>query len=171
MGKIEIIHHQIIQQKIYYIRGEKVMFDSDLAELYEIKTKVLVQAVKRNTKRFPEDFMFQLTKRESDIFLRSQNVTSKRGGRRYFPYVFTEQGVAMLSTVLRSKRAIQVNIQIIRIFTQLRKFLTTHKELREKIEQMENKYDKRFKAVFETLKLLIREDNQPKGELGFKFKK
>ena len=130
MEKIEIIPQEIIQQKIYYIRGEKVMFDSDLASLYGVETKALNRAVKRNIDRFPSDFMFRLNKREAEIFSRCQNGTLKRGQNiKYFPHVFTEQGVAMLSSVLKSKRAIQVNIQIIRIFTHLRKILTTHKEL------------------------------------------
>jgi DNA-binding PadR family transcriptional regulator len=171
MKNITIIPQEIIRQKIYLIRGEKVMFDSDLALLYGVETRVLIQAVKRNTKRFPDDFMFQLNKNENDTFLRSQIVTSKRGGRRYAAYVFTEQGVAMLSSVLKSERAILVNIQIIRTFTQLRKILATHKELKEKIEVMEKKYDKRFRAIFETLKLLIKDDEKPKNSIGFQDKK
>jgi hypothetical protein len=166
MKKLITIPIETIRQKIYLIRGEKVMFDNDLAELYGVETKVLNLAVKRNKDRFPADFMFQLNKREFEI-LRFQIVTSSYGGRRYAPYVFTEQGVAMLSGVLYSKRAILVNIQIMRTFTQLRKMLATHKELREKIEAMERKYDKRFRAIFETLKLLIKEDKQPKNQIGF----
>lgn len=143
------------------------MFDRDLAMLYRVETRALTQAVKRNAKRFPDDFMFQLNTLETAAFLRSQIVTSKRGGRRYAPYVFTEQGVAMLSSVLNSERAIRVNIQIIRTFTQLRKILATHKELREKIEAMERKHDKRFRVIFQTLKLLIKEDEKPKNRIGF----
>jgi len=183
---LAVIPEEIIERKIYLVRGIKVMLDSDLAWLYQVPTFRLNEAVKRNKDRFPNDFMFQLNKKEGDVFLRSQIVTSdtsnssrsqivtlKRGKNiKYLPYVFTEQGVAMLSSVLNSKRAIQVNIQIIRTFTQLRKVLATHKELKEKIEAMENKYDKRFRAIFETLKLLIRDEEKPqKGEIGFCDKK
>jgi phage regulator Rha-like protein len=150
-----IIQNERIVGKIYMIRGEKVMFDRDLAELYEVETRVLNQAVKRNSDRFPADFMFQLNKTEADIFskfknensdknLKSQSVTSSWGGSRKLPLVFTEQGVAMLSSVLNSKRAIQVNIQIIRTFTNMRRILSTHKELREKIEKMEKSNKENF---------------------------
>ncbi len=160
--------------KIYFIRGEKVMFDRDLAILYGVETRILNQAAKRNEKRFPEDFMFRLNKREADAFLRSQIVTSskedslrsqfvilKRGQHmKYVPYVFTEQGIAMLSSVLKSDRAIQVNIQIMRTFTNMRKMLATHKELREKIEKMEEKYDKKFKAVFDVIIRFMKTDSR-----------
>jgi hypothetical protein len=155
-----------ITDKIYRIRGHKVMLDRDLAELYDVETKVLKQAVKRNVERFPEDFMFKLKKTEFDN-LRSQIVTSSWGGTRYLPIAFTEQGVAMLSSVLRSKRAIQVNIQIMRAFTQLRKMLFTHKDLRRKIEAMEKKYDEQFQIVFEAIKLLFEEDEKPKKKIGY----
>ena len=137
-----VVQQEVIEGKIYIIRGHKVMLDSDLAELYEAETKVLLQAVKRNLERFPSDFMFQLNNQEV-ISLRSQFVTSKssRGGRRYLPYVFTEQGVAMLSTVLKNDRAIKVNIAIMRAFVNLRGMLSTHKDLARKLEQMEKKYD------------------------------
>ena len=151
------------------IRGKKVMIDQDLAVLYSVETKILIQAVKRNIKRFPEDFMFQLTKTEF-INLRSQIVTSSWGGRRYSPYAFTEQGVAMLSSVLNSERAIQVNIQIIRTFTQLRELLSTHKDLREKIENMEKKYDKQLREIFEAIKYLLTEETKPKEPIGFSVK-
>jgi hypothetical protein len=175
----KLIPIEIIQQKIYFIRGEKVMFDRDLAVLYGAETKVLNQAVKRNLKRFPSDFMFRLNKSEMQIWtsqiviynenLRSQFVTLKRGHNiKYAPYVFTEQGVSMLSSVLNSERAIQVNIQIMRTFTKLRKMLMTYKELREKIETMEKKYDKKFRVVFEAIGMLIREDEKPKKRIGFK---
>jgi len=159
------------------------MFDRDLAELYGVRTKELNKAVKRNENRFPADFMFQLNKQESEVFsrfqigtlnktvddrLRSQTVTLKRGKNiKYLPYVFTEQGVAMLSSVLNSKRAIQVNIQIMRTFTQIRKMLISHKDLRKKLELMEKKYDKQFKVVFEALRLLFREDEKPPKRIGF----
>jgi len=155
-----------IISRIFLIRGKKVMVDKDLAELYRVETKVLIQSVKRNIKRFPRDFMFQLTKDEF-IDLRSQFVTSNWGGRRYYPYAFTEQGVAMLSSVLNSDRAIQVNIQIIRTFTQLRELLSTNKDLKEKIENMEKKYDKQLREIFEAIKHLLMEKTKPKEPIGF----
>jgi len=167
-SKKEIITlpNERIISRIFLIRGKKVMMDQDLAELYNVDTKVLIQSVKRNIKRFPGDFMFQLTKEEF-IDLRSQFVTSSWGGRRYYPYAFTEQGVAMLSSVLNSERAIRVNIQIIRTFTQLRELLATHKDLREKIENMEKKYDKQLREIFEAIKRLLTEEIKPKNPIGF----
>jgi len=146
---------ETIENKIFSIRGRKVMLDRDLAKLYGVKTKQLTRQVRRNSKRFPGDFMFQLTKKE---FLRCQIGTSKQGGRRYLPYVFTEQGVAMLSSVLNSERAIQVNILIMRAFTKLREILLTHKKLALKIEALEKKYaehDQTIKAIFEAIKELL----------------
>lgn len=144
------------------------MLDKDLAELYEVETKVLNQAVKRNISRFPDDFMFQLNKEEADILLRSQFVTLKRGQHyKYLPYAFTEQGVAMLSSVLNSERAIQVNIQIIRTFAKLREMLLTHKDLKQKIEAMEKKYDHQFKIVFDTIKQLLEPPAKSKKRIGF----
>ncbi len=146
------------------------MIDRDLAELYGVETRVLNQAVRRNNERFPEgDFMFQLTAQEMEIW-KSQIVMSKneKMGLRKAPLVFTEQGVAMLSSVLNSKRAIQVNIQIIRTFTKLREMLATHNELRKKIEEMEQKYNKQFREVFAVIKLLVVEEQKPKREIGFK---
>ncbi len=148
---------EIIQNKIYLIRGHKVMFDKDLSVLYQVETKQLKRAVKRNITRFPEDFMFVLTRAEYNR-LRCQIGTLERGQHsKYLPYAFTEQGVAMLSSVLNSERAIQVNIQIMRIFTQLREMMLAHRDLREKIEKMEKKYDYQFKAVFEAIKQLLQE--------------
>ena len=137
----------IIEKMIYVIRDQKVMLDSDLAELYEVDTKVLNQAVKRNITRFPEDFMFQLTTAECDS-LRSQIVTSKmgRGGRRYMPYVFTENGVAMLSSVLSSEKAIQINVSIMRIFTRLRSFLMLEKDLSDRVTKLEYGTNQMFKV-------------------------
>ena len=159
-----------IKDKIYHIRGKKVMLDEDLAELYGVETKVLIQAVKRNGKRFPSDFMYHLTRKEL-MTLRSQIVTSKRegrGGRRYSPYVFTEQGIAMLSTVLNSKRAIEVNIQIMRTFVALRRWILSHEGLRHKIEEMEKKYDGQFQIVFTALKKLMEPPpEKPKKRIGF----
>jgi hypothetical protein len=150
----QLILAERIENRIFQVRGKKVMLDSDLALLYGVETKVLIQAVKRNKSRFPEDFMFQLTKEEF-IGLRSQIVTSNRGGRRYLPYAFTEQGVAMLSSVLNSNRAILVNIHIMRAFINLRRIGLTYVGLKRKIEAMEKKYDIQFKIVFDTLKKLL----------------
>ncbi|HLG41470.1 MAG TPA: ORF6N domain-containing protein [Chitinophagaceae bacterium] len=138
-NKEMIIPDELVMSKIYLIRGQKVMLDSDLAELYGTETKVLNQSVKRNIDRFPGDFMFELTREEFE-FLRSQIVTSKtgRGGARYLPMAFTEQGVAMLSSVLNSETAIRVNIQIIRIFTRMREMLLTHKDILQQLEKMMN---------------------------------
>jgi hypothetical protein len=163
-----LIRYEEIAKKILLVRGKKVMLDKDLAELYQAETKVLIQAVKRNKKRFPEDFMFQLNKKEFDS-LRSHFVTSKkRGGRRYRPYVFTEQGVAMLSSVLNSQRAIMVNIVIMRTFVKLRKILVSHKVLLKKIENVEKKYDSQFRVIFEAIKQLMAEEEKPKRNIGFK---
>jgi len=131
---------QIIQNKIYQIRGERVMLDFDLAELYEVETRVLKQAVRRNLDRFPDDFMFELSNEEYDN-LTSQNVISSHGGRRYMPFAFTEQGVAMLSSVLKSKKAVQVNISIIRAFVVLRQHLADYKDLKEAIAVLEKEID------------------------------
>jgi hypothetical protein len=151
---------QTIESKIYEIRGQKVMLDFDLAELYEVETKVLNQAVKRNINRFPGDFMFQLTMGEWNS-LRSQFVTSKgKGGTRYFPYAFTEQGLAMLSGILNSEKAVEVNILIMRAFVYLRQFALTHKDLRDKIQELEDKYNKKFKDVYEALNYLLNKDKQ-----------
>jgi len=140
-----------ITSKIYFIREHKVMLDRDLAELYGVSTKVFKQAVRRNRERFPDGFMFVLTNQELRN-LRSQIVTSSWGGTRYLPMAFTEQGVAMLSSVLNSKRAIQVNIEIIKAFVRLRKLLATHDDLRQKIEDMEAKYDEQFGLIFQAIK-------------------
>lgn len=155
--------------KIHIFRGHRVMLDNDLAELYDVPVKVLNQAVKRNTDRFPEDFMFSLTEEEHDL-LRSQSVTLKKGRglhRKYLPYAFTENGVAMLSSVLSSKRAIQVNIQIMRIFTAIRKMLISHDELKRKIDMMEKKYDQQFKKVFDAIKRLLTVEVKPKKKIRF----
>lgn len=150
----DLIPAETIAAKILIVRGKRVILDRDLAVLYEVKTKRLNEQVARNRKRFPEDFMFQLTEEETD-FLRSHFATSNRGGRRYLPYVFTQEGVAMLSSVLNSERAIMVNIQIMRAFTQLRRMLLTNVDLRRKIENMEKKYDKQFIIVFRAIKELL----------------
>lgn len=159
---------------VMWIRGEKVLLDSDLADLYGVETKVLNQAVKRNIERFPEDFMFQLTDKEQSGVnsLRSQFVTLKRGKhRKYPPHAFTEQGVAMLSSVLRSPRAVEVNIAIMRTFVQLRHLMDCNKLLAEKIEAMEEKYDEHFRVVFEAIKQLVSDEgdkrNKPQRRIGF----
>ena len=167
-----IIPDEVVMSKIYLVREEKVMLDRDLAELYGVETKQLKRAVRRNEKRFPVDFMFELT-REEFHHLRSQIDTSSWGGTRYVPMAFTEQGVAMLSSVLNSDRAIEVNIQIIRIFTKLRKMLLTHKDLLSKVSELEAKVsnqDKSIKQIFAYLKELIQEKDQPREPIGFKRK-
>ena len=156
-----------IESKMFLIRGQKVMLSHHLAELYEVETKVLNQAVKRNIERFPEDFMFQLSSEEF-ANLKSQFVTSSWGGIRTAPYAFTEQGVAMLSSVLRSERAIQVNIEIMRAFVRLRQMLASNAELSRKLVALEKKYDARVKAVFEAIyDLMSPAENKKKRPIGF----
>jgi hypothetical protein len=165
----ELVPVEVIERRILLIRGHKVMLDSHLAELYQVTTGNLNLAVRRNVERFPDGFMFQLTKGEAEN-LRLQFATSSSGygGRRYLPHVFTEQGVAMLSTVLNSKRAIAVNIAIMRTFVRLRQLLATHKELAERLAAMEKKYDQRFKVVFDILKQLTEPPPEPpKRPIGF----
>ena len=163
----------LIESRIFLIRGEKVLLDTDLAVLYEVETRVLNQAVRRNQERFPRDFMFRLTRTEDEA-LRSQIVMSKadgRGGRRYLAYVFTEQGVAMLSSVLRSKRAIEVNIAIMRTFVRLRQLLATHEDLARQLEELrwqQAEQGQQIQAVFETIQNLIEAPaEQPKRRIGF----
>ena len=184
-----------IESKIFFIRRKKVMLDRDLAQLYGVENRALNQAVKRNLFRFPTDFMFQLTKVESKAFsrsqfvtlensnLKSQSVTSRNpnlkyqigtssyGGRRKLPFAFTEQGVAMLSSVLNSKQAIQVNIQIIRTFTKLRELIASNRELRLKIEKLENKYDQHFKVVFDAIRKFFDPPKAPPQKIGFRVYK
>ena len=170
--EMAVIPVELIEKKIYLIRAHKVMLDSDLAELYGVSVKVLNQAVKRNIERFPEDFMFQLKREEYDS-LRSQIVTLKTGRgkhRKYLPYAFTEQGVAMLSSVLRSKRAIQVNIVIMRAFVKLRQILSTHKELAYKLTELERKiekHDEEIKAIFDAIRQLMVPPAKPQRRIGF----
>ena len=157
-----------IAGKIYLIRDQKVMLDWDLADLYCVQTKALKQAVRRNVNRFPSDFMFELTNEEFKDW-RSQFVTSKsdKMGLRYNPMVFTEQGVAMLSSVLNSERAILVNIEIMRAFTQLRNMLTNHEDLKHKFEAMERTYDKQFRIVFEAITQLLEVGEKPKKKIFY----
>lgn len=161
-----ILSIENITSRIHFIRGQKVMLDIDLAELYGVETKQLKRAVRRNHERFPHEFMFVLTNQEVRN-LRCQIGTSKKGGVRYPPMAFTEQGVAMLSSVLKSKRAIQVNIQIIKIFIRLRQMIANHEDLRQKIEAIEEKYDKQFSVVFEAIKQLLKQEDKPKRKIGF----
>ncbi len=158
-----------IENRIRMVRGQKVILDSDLATLYGVKTKVLVQAVKRNIERFPKDFMFPLTYPELSI-LRSQIVTLRLEHgkhRKYLPFVFTEQGVAMLSSVLRSPRAILVNIEIMRTFVRLRQLLASHTDLAKKLDALERKYDSQFRVVFEAIRELMSPIEKPKRKIGF----
>ncbi|OGQ18647.1 MAG: hypothetical protein A3B70_06145 [Deltaproteobacteria bacterium RIFCSPHIGHO2_02_FULL_40_11] len=155
MSEKEVISRLDIEHKIYILRGRKVMLSMDIASLYQVEPKVLIQAIKRNIDRFPSDFMFQLTKLEFEN-LKSQFVTSSWGGlRRATPYAFTEQGTAMLSGVLKSKRAIKVNIEIMRVFAKLREMIITHSDLQRKINEMEKKYNQSFKIVFNALRELL----------------
>jgi hypothetical protein len=160
-----------IEHAILLVRGPKVMIDADLASLYDVETRTLVQAVKRNLDRFPEDFMFQLTAEELENW-RSHFVTSNPNAKmslRRRPYAFTEQGVAMLSSVLRSKRAVEVNIEIMRAFVRLRELLGTHKELAAKLAELEQKYDEKFRVVFQAIRQLMEPPSrQPKAPIGYR---
>lgn len=166
---------QMIERRIYLIRGQKVMLDRDLAELYEVQTKVLNKAVKRNIERFPADFMFRLDKKETQNWRLQFGTSNSKMGLRHHPYVFTEHGVAMLSSVLRSKRAIEVNIEIMRTFSKLRELLATHKDLVRKLEDMERKYDIKFKVVFDAIKALMKtqvtSDQESQKKIGFEVEK
>ncbi len=163
---------EVIRGKIYLIRGQKVLMDSDLAEMYGVETSNLNKAVKRNIDRFPQDFMFQLTSEEADS-LRFQIGMSKpegRGGRRYLPHAFTEQGVAMLSSVLNSNHAVQVNIAIMRAFVQLRELAASNRVLAKRLDELENKYDKhdkQFMEVFDAIRQLMAPPEKTKRKIGF----
>ncbi len=166
-GRPSVIPRVSIERRIYLMRGKKVMIDTDLAALYRVPTKAFNQAVRRNMLRFPADFMFQLTADETEN-LRSQFVTSSWGGRRYIPFVFTEQGVAMLSSVLKSDRAIQVNIAIMRAFVKLRELLATHQEVAQRLEELERKFQKhdgQIRQVFDAIRALL---EPPKSAIGFR---
>jgi ORF6N domain-containing protein len=175
---LQVASAPAIENRIYVIRGRQVMLDEDLADLYGVETRVLVQQVKRNAKRFPADFMFQLTKPEAEA-LRSQIVISNRGrgGRRYEPYVFTEQGVAMLSGVLRSDRAIAVNIEIMRAFVELRRAAGSFQEFQKRLDQMEldigarlSEHDEQLRQIFEALRQLIAPPPSTKRPIGFRVR-
>jgi hypothetical protein len=163
-----IIPSERIEKRIFILRSQRVMLSHDLADLYQVEPRVLVQAVKRNLDRFPEDFMFQLSK-EGFSHLKSQIVISSWGGlRRATPYAFTEQGVAMLSSVLRSKRSIEVNIEIMRAFVRLRRILASHADLARKLEALENKYDAQFKVVFDAIRQLMVPPERKRRPIGFR---
>ena len=165
---VNVVSTEWITNSILLIRGHKVILDADLASLYEVETKTLTRAVRRNLDRFPDDFMFQLSKEEFDILRCHFGTPSQWGGRRYAPYAFTEQGVAMLSSVLRSKRSVQVNIEIMRTFVKLRHMLATHGVLSKKLDKLENKYDRQFKVVFDAIrKLMEPTDDKKKRPIGF----
>jgi hypothetical protein len=172
MSNINLISIERIEKTIYLIRGEKVMLDRDLAELYQVKTKALNQAIRRNTDRFPADFMFQLSEKEVAELNRSQIVTGSEKHRdpRFRPYAFTEQGVAMLSTVLRSERAIIVNIEIMRAFVKLRQMLASNAELSRRLDELESKYDKQFKVVFDAIRQLMATPTRGRKEIGFRLR-
>lgn len=174
MSKSIVIPDEVVISKIYLIRGQKVMIDRDLAELYGVETRVLKQAVRRNIERFPQDFMFEMNKEEFDQW-REENITASedKQGLRYAPFCFTEQGVTMLSCVLNSKRAIEVNIQVIRIFTRLREMVLTHKDILLKLEQLERKVmqqDGDIKLIFKYLKELLNPKTEPMRRIGYKRK-
>ena len=166
---------QLIQNKIYEIRNQKVMLDFDLAELYEVQTKRLKEAVRRNTDRFPNDFMYELTREEYNS-LRTQFATLEIGRGKYSkfnPYAFTEQGIAMLSSVLKSKKAIEVNISIIRVFVFIRQYALSHKDLTEKLRELENKHNKQFKDVYEAINYILKKDKieteqKERKQIGYK---
>lgn len=169
MSKHSVVPVERIERHILWIRNQKVMLDSDLAELYGVSTKALNQAVKRNADRFPDDFMFRLNAEEADN-LKSQFVTaSSHGGRRNLPYAFTEQGVAMLSSVLRSQRAIQVNVQIMRTFVLLRQMMSSNVVLARKLAELEQQYDANFRAVFDAIRQLMKQDEaqSKRGKIGY----
>lgn len=165
-----LIPVEMIERKILMIRGEKVMLDADLSELYGVETKMLVRAVKRNTDRFPADFMFQLDKAEFENLRFQFGTSSHWGGRRYLPYAFTEQGVAMRSSVLNSERAVKVNIEIMRAFVKLRQMLASNAELARKLNEMEKKYDAQFKIVFDAIRQLMTPPEPKKRKIGFEVR-
>jgi hypothetical protein len=162
-----IVSVEAIERKIFLIRGQKVMLDSDLAELYGVEVKQLKRQVRRNIDRFPADFMFQLSKDEYNS-LRCHSGALKRGEHsKYMPYVFTEHGIAMLSSVLNSERAVEVNIQIIRVFVKLREMIASHKDLARRLNDLEIKYDAQFKVVFDAIRALVAEPKPKEKKIGF----
>lgn len=171
---ISVVSDELIINKIYLVRGQKIMIDRDLAELYGVETKRLKEAVRRNKARFPEDFMFEMNEEEFENW-RTHFASSKkdRQGLRYAPFCFTEQGVTMLSCILNSERAISVNIRLIRIFARMREVLLAHKDILLKLEQLERKvtgHDEDIARIFECLKQLLHQPEQPRTRIGFKLK-
>ncbi|MFH1386704.1 MAG: ORF6N domain-containing protein [bacterium] len=162
-----VVPMEIIEKKIYLIRRQKVMLDKDLAALYNVETRQLRRQVKRNIERFPDDFMFVLSDKETEQMVCHFGTPSKSIFGGYLPYVFTEHGILMLSSVLNSKRAIQVNIQIMRTFAKLCQILASHKDILKKVEVLESKYDQQFKVVFDAIRKLIAVPDKPKGRIGF----
>ena len=163
-----IVPQDIIQSNIFFVRGKKIMLDKDLAILYSVIPIRLREQVKRNIRRFPPDFMFRLNQRETALMVSQIAIPSKKHLGGHLPYAFTEHGILMLSSILHSQRAIQVNIQIMRTFSKLRRLLIEHRDLREKIEEMEKKYDSQFKAVFEAIKNLLEMPQKSKRLIGFR---
>lgn len=157
-----------IERAILMLRGHRVMLDADLAALYQVETKALVRAIKRNIERFPADFMFRLSEDEFENLRRQFGTSSSWGGRRYLPYAFTEQGVAMLSSVLRSSRAVRVNIEIMRAFVRLRQMLQANTELAKKLLALEKKYDVQFRVVFDAIRELMASPDKPGKRIGFR---
>lgn len=169
LGTLQVPTTQHLARLVYWIRGEKVMLDADLAALYGVETGALNRAVKRNAGRFPADFMFQLSEVDWDNLKCQIGISSAHGGRRGMPYAFTEQGVAMLSSVLHSQRAVQVNIAIMRTFVQLRRLMDSNRDLARRIDALEARYDEQFASVFDAIKQLITDDKQRKSKrpIGF----
>lgn len=169
-----LVPREHVESKIYVIRGAKVMLDKDLASLYGVKPIRLREQVKRNSRRFPSDFMFQLTNEEVEIMVSQNAIPSKKHLGGYLPYAFTEQGIAMLSSVLNSERAIEVNIIIIRAFMKLREMVSLHKELAQKLNQLERKYeghDEQIQAIFQQIREFVTSKDNPKKKIGFKANK
>jgi hypothetical protein len=167
VSKVALIPPDRIERAILLLRGQKVMIDADLAALYAVETKQLVRAVKRNIDRFPDDFAFQLSQKEFTDLKCQTGTSSSWGGRRSRPWAFTEHGVAMLSSVLRSKRAVQVNIEIMRAFVRIRELLATHADLARRLDELEKKYDKQFAVVFDAIRQLMAPPKEAKREIGY----
>ena len=164
-----VIPTERIERRILLIRGQKVMLDSDLAELYGVETKVLNRAVRRNLSRFPQDFMFQLTREESENLRFHFGTSSSWGGRRYNPLAFTEHGALMLASVLNSQRAVEVSVFVVRAFVKLREMLASHRDLARRLEEMEKRYDKQFRVVFDAIRELMSPPAKPSRKIGFRF--
>lgn len=162
-----LVPMELIEKHIFLIRGQKVMMDFDLAQLYDVETGALNRAVKRNVERFPDDFMFQLSEEEFEALRCQFGISKRKGGHRYLPYAFTEQGIAMLSSVLKSRRAVLVNIEIMRAFVRLRQMLISHADLARKLAALEKKYDSQFKIVFDAIREMMTPPERKKRRIGF----